>query len=153
MIYVIGSDMGQPRRLTNPNGSDTRPSWSRDGKWIYFSSNRGGSVGIWKVAWSNPENAVQVTTDGGTTALESSDGKELFYRNASGIWSVPVKGGQAKKIIPQPAYGQWAVAARSIYFLRRDGPLSIWVLRLDTGRQFEYVRFPAGLGASPNGSG
>ncbi|MDQ6759781.1 MAG: DPP IV N-terminal domain-containing protein, partial [Acidobacteriota bacterium] len=152
VIYAIRSDGGEPRRLTNPNGSDTRPSWSVDGKWVYFSSNRGGQVGIWKIAWSNPEKAVQVTTDGGTTAFESSDGKELIYRNASGIWSVPVKGGEAKKLIPDPAYGQWAVAGRSIYSLRRDGALSIWVLRLDTGRQFEYVRFPAGLGPHQNGT-
>ncbi|MDQ2948012.1 MAG: hypothetical protein M3Y27_19100, partial [Acidobacteriota bacterium] len=152
MLYVVGSEGGQPRRLTNPDGSDTRPSWSRDGKWIYFSSNRGGSAGIWKIAWASPEKAVQVTTDGGIGPLESSDGKQLLYATGSGIGSVPVQGGDAKALVPGVTAAWWAVAGRSIYFVRDEGTKSIWVQRLDTGRQFEYVRFPKGLGPVPYGS-
>jgi Tol biopolymer transport system component len=40
-IYVIGADGGQPR-LATP-GESYFGSWSRDGRWIYFASNRGGS--------------------------------------------------------------------------------------------------------------
>ena len=152
MLYVVRSDGGQPRRLTNPVGGDTLPSWSSDGKWIYFNSNRGKSRGIWKIAWANPETAVQVTTDGGTFVFESSDGKQLFYSKGTGIWSVPVNGGEAKAVVPNVFGAMWAVAGRSIYFVRNERALSIWVLRLDTGRQFEYVRFPGGLGPFRQGT-
>ena len=37
-IYVVNADGGQPRRITKQTGSS--PEWSRDGKWIYFSSGR-----------------------------------------------------------------------------------------------------------------
>ena len=152
MLYVIGSEGGQPRRLTNPEGSDTRPNWSRDGKWIYFNSNRGGSVAIWKISWANPEKAVQVVHDGGLSAFDSSDGKQLIYANAGTIWSAPVEGGDAKALVPGITAAWWAVAGRSVYYVRDQGAKSIWVLRLDTGRQFEYVRLPKGLGPVPYGT-
>jgi len=30
------------RRLTDSEGRDAHPSWSPDGKWVFFSSDRGG---------------------------------------------------------------------------------------------------------------
>ena len=40
---------------------------------------------------------MQVTKNGGFAALESPDGKSIYYTkfNAKGIWQVPVDGGQA----------------------------------------------------------
>lgn len=34
-------------RLTNDTALDTAPTWSPDGRWIAFVSNRGGSWAIW----------------------------------------------------------------------------------------------------------
>src|SRR5262249_24871118 len=41
-IYVIDAEGGNPRRLTDETSEDTTPSWSRDGQWVYFGSNRSG---------------------------------------------------------------------------------------------------------------
>jgi Tol biopolymer transport system component len=155
IIYAIRAEGGQPRRVTNPDGSDTRPSWSHDGKWIYFSSNRGGQKGIWKVAWPNAEPAVPLPahpSQPAAAAFESADGKQLFYSDTSGIWSLPAGGGDPKLIVPEILIAQWALAGHSVYFVRRGAVQTLWVLRLDTGRQFEYVRFPAGLGPGTSGT-
>jgi Tol biopolymer transport system component len=41
-IYLISSEGGRPERITAGDSDETVPTWSMDGKWIYFSSNRNG---------------------------------------------------------------------------------------------------------------
>ena len=41
-VYVIPAAGGKPRNLTSHPATDAFPSFSRDGKWIYFNSNRTG---------------------------------------------------------------------------------------------------------------
>lgn len=65
-ISVVSVDGGKPRRLTAEPSNEVRPSWSRDGRWIYFGSNRSGQWQIWKApAGGGP--AVQVTRSGERT--------------------------------------------------------------------------------------
>ncbi|HKE25924.1 MAG TPA: protein kinase [Bryobacteraceae bacterium] len=150
VIYAIRAEGGQPRRLTNPEGSDTRPSWSHDGKWIYFSSNRGGRGAIWKLAWANPETVTEVAVAPSANVFEAPDGKQLFYGAPSGIWIVPSSGGEPKLIAPNVLSSHWAVAGHSLYYFLSSPAPSLWVLRLETGERFEYVRF---AGAGPSGGG
>src|SRR5688572_4823510 len=41
-IFVISSRGGAPTRLTRHRGSDSNPTWSADGRFIAFESNRHG---------------------------------------------------------------------------------------------------------------
>ena len=40
-VWTIDADGGSPRRITTGPGDQNTPTWSRDGRWIYFSSNQG----------------------------------------------------------------------------------------------------------------
>jgi len=60
-----------------------------------------------------------------------------------GLWRLPVAGGDAKLVLPEAGMYLYALAGRSIYYGHRDRK-SIWVLRTDSGRKFEYVRFSNG---------
>jgi len=126
--------------MTNDPASDIRPSFSRDGKWIYFSSNRTGRHEIWKIP-SGGGQAQQVTRNSGNEPFESPDGKLVYYTSNHGLWSVQAGGGEATLVLPEDVFPLYAVVGRSIYYGSRNPP-SIWVLRTDTGRKFEYVRFP-----------
>ena len=75
-IYVISAAGGKPRRLTSHSAN--APSFSRNGKWVYFSSNRTGEYQIWKVPVAGGE-AVQVTRNNGIVAFESADGAYVYY--------------------------------------------------------------------------
>src|SRR6185503_18676088 len=39
-VYAIPAEGGKPRNLTSHAANDFAPSFSRDGQWIYFNSNR-----------------------------------------------------------------------------------------------------------------
>lgn len=68
-------------------------SWSRDGKWIYFQSDRSGQWRIWKVP-AEGGSAVQVTQNTGGAAFESVDGKYLYFTQTSSnlrLFRMPVR--------------------------------------------------------------
>jgi Tol biopolymer transport system component len=100
-IYVIDATGGRPRRLDLGPYQNALPSWSRDGKWIYYLSDRTGRHEIWRVhpTGGNPE---QITDNGGHNALESVDGKTLFYakeNTGTPIFARSLAGGPERKII------------------------------------------------------
>jgi WD40-like Beta Propeller Repeat len=97
------------------------PSWSRDGKWIYFGSRRTGEWQVWKTPVDRGD-AVQVTQQGGFAAFESTDGKFVYYakgRADGGLYRVPVEGGEETLVFPElkPGFwGYWTLAPEGIYF-------------------------------------
>ena len=48
-VYLARVDGSEARNLTNAEGLDGHPWFSRDGKWIVFESDRTGTMEIWKI--------------------------------------------------------------------------------------------------------
>lgn len=125
-VYTISADGGLPRPIATSDSSENAPSWSRDGKWIYFNSDRGGQLQIWK-APSEGGEAMQVTRHGGLFPVESFDGKYVYFVKpfpTQGIWRMPVDGGEELRIQDtfQSAFcGDWAVTNVGIYFVNENG--------------------------------
>jgi hypothetical protein len=92
-IYIIPAEGGPARRFTPDDSHEDLSSWSRDGLWIYFESNRTGQFQLWKAPFPSGR-PVQVTQDWGKDALESPDGKFVYYAKEDhpGIWRKPVWG-------------------------------------------------------------
>jgi Tol biopolymer transport system component len=66
------------RRLTEHHASDDTPSWSHDGKWIYFASNRSGEFQVWIVP-SEGGLPLQISREGGFNPFESGDSSYVIY--------------------------------------------------------------------------
>jgi Tol biopolymer transport system component len=143
-IYVVGASGGPPRRVTQADAPDVRPSWSRDGRWIYFASHRSGQWQVWKVPTDGEDerDALPVTRGGGYAAIESLDGEHLYFSRRRGvpqdpenaIWRVPVEGGDEEMVVESllSSDTNWDVAADGIYFVDRlDTPASrdAWVVK------------------------
>jgi Tol biopolymer transport system component len=162
---VVSSDGGQPRRLTTDAAEDIVPSWSQDGRWLYFSSYRSGSLQVWKVA-TNGGDAVQVTRHGGFDPIESPDGQWLYFtqdRGSSHIWRIPITGGEETPVFDfhQRNYSRlWVVASDGIYFAVPESPTRSNIKFFDFATSSEKIiaevdvtlrNSVSGLSLSPDG--
>jgi Tol biopolymer transport system component len=148
-IYVIRVSGGKPDRLTSDSAQDGSPMWSRDGMWIYFSSNRTGRREVWKVS-AEAGKAVQVTRSGGETPCESPDGRSIYYTKGGappGLWEMPVSGGGESQVLPSIG-DDYCLVSEGIYFVPEpgaDGKYCIQFLSFATGK----VRTVAPISGSP----
>ena len=143
-IFVINADGGAPHRLTTDPSDNVVPSWSKDGRWIYFTSNRTGGWQVWKVA-SEGGQATQVTREGGFAAVESPDGKFLYYakdRDGQVVWRMPVTGGEEEPVAGLPrvvSSRYWVVVERGIYFVPQKPPRRVQFFSFATQQVAEVV--------------
>jgi len=159
-IYVIRASGGKPIRLTTDSAGDDSPSWSRDGKWVYFTSIQSGRYEVWKVSATGGA-AVQVTRNGGGPALESPDGKSIYYIKglwSGSLWNMPVSGGTENQVLPSVAMRALFLVNEGIYFIPEpstDGKPSIQFLSVATGKVKIVASMSAppaeGLSVSPDG--
>ena len=49
-LWTIPSRGGTPVAVTQDAAVDWNPIWSADGKFLYFASDRGGSMNLWRIA-------------------------------------------------------------------------------------------------------
>jgi tricorn protease len=153
-IYILDLGTGRTRRITYDDARDQLDAWSRDGKWIYFSSNsRGGDTGandIYRVS-ANGGTPMMITDErmiNEYNAAPSPDGKSLAlvgYGSASGQWwrhgrshmdetqlwllddshhFHQLAGDGAKQIWPM-----WSPDGKHLYYMSdRTGPENLWMV-------------------------
>jgi len=137
------------------------PSWSRDAKTVYFVSNRTGRFQVFKMPAGGGE-ATQVTQQGGWFAVESVDGKTLYYqkdRGIFGIWKMPAGGGDEAEIPGTRAVERaWSLTDRGIYFIDPDVQRGTSVLKFydfAKGKIMDLAYFDkpvtSGLAVAPDG--
>ncbi len=119
-LYVVAAD-GNPviRTVISDTYDNVRPSWSLDGQWIYFASNRTHEWQIWKMP-SAGGTPVPITRGGGLDSIVSPDGRHLYYAKAppvEGIWEVPFDGGPEVKVVERGRSLAFDVADTGIFIM------------------------------------
>ncbi len=129
-IKVMDSSGGEARQLTSGDFTSTAPSWSQDGKSIYFASDRTGRFEVWRVA-AEGGPAQRVTYDGGYVAQESVDARTLYYTKTGDLTGGPLfarsvngasNGATEKQLLDSVIGRALAVFADGIYYLASTGP-------------------------------
>ena len=135
-------------RLTLEPGLQADPTWSSDGQFIAYSSNRGGNFDIWvrPVEGGSP---VQLTRDSAHEWQPDWSPKEdrIVYRSESdggGLFVRRRYGGTAAKISSFGYRPLWSPdGARILFrssFLGTFGPLEVYVISPDGGELREIVK-------------
>jgi WD40 repeat protein len=165
-IWTIGVDGSGLRQITHDPAQDVTPTWSRDGRFVYFASNRTGRFEVWRAAATGGAEE-QLTHEGGVLPCASLDGTTLFYQRSfetSALLTLPTAGGQERTILPCVVSFGYAVAPKGIDHLACPTPgvpfgqerrLLHWAAA--TGRDQPVaasdlgVTIVAGLSVSPDG--
>jgi Tol biopolymer transport system component len=119
-IYKMNVNQGKPELVEDqPPFEVRRPSWSRDGRYIYFDTTRGGAPEIWRQDLKTNQDQV-IAPAGFMVGIESPDGKRVFYQENEQrhVWVSDPDGGSPRQLLqvsPTPDL-DWAPVGVSIYF-------------------------------------
>jgi eukaryotic-like serine/threonine-protein kinase len=119
-IWTIPAAGGEPVAVTQDPALDWNPIWSADGKFLYFASDRGGSMNLWQIAIDEKSGR----TTGGPRPLTtpslwsgqltiSRDGRRLAYLALNSLASI-------ERIAFDPASGK---TQPSVSLLKQSGAL------------------------------
>ena len=112
-------------RLTFGPGLQTDVTWSPDGRFIAYASDKAGNFDIWvqSVGGGDP---VQVTRSAAqdTQPDWSPDGSRLVFRSerdGGGVFLVPALGGAERQLTSFGSYPSWSPDSSEILFVEENG--------------------------------
>ena len=120
-IYILDPNTGVARKVSIDIHGNNLPSWSHDGRWIYFVNGEDASApAIWKVP-SEGGRAVRIAATEASYPQESSDGKYLYFARKRRLWRVNPDGSAEKPVAGMPELqvneDTWVPTASGIYFM------------------------------------
>jgi Tol biopolymer transport system component len=133
-LYVASADGSGLRRLAASSFDRLAPGWSADSRSVYFASRRDGSWEVHSVAADGGEPR-RVTRSGGYAAMESPDGRWLYFTriDRAGLWRQPEGVGAEELVTAEVApedWTGWGFSAAGLYWTARPDPERPAVLRL-----------------------
>jgi len=127
-VYILDLVERVPRKLNSGNGEASVPSWSNDGKWIYFAAGGGeGGDRIYRVP-SDGGQAIAISVSHGYAPKESLDGRYVYFASSASspttllIASLKPIGTESRvEGVPALSFaGNWTLARDGIYFYPAD---------------------------------
>jgi Tol biopolymer transport system component len=152
-LAVVDVATGAVRELTHDGALALSPAWSPDGRFVYFSSSRGGTLNVWKIAVDTGEPRRITAGVGDDAEIDlSADGKRLVfssYRANVNLAEVRIQGkpkAALQWLTTDSARGEHAPIyspdGRQIAFMSsRSGSEheSIWVMNADGSQPVRIV--------------
>ena len=136
-MYANGTSLNQ---LTNTSGQNWAPSWSYDGEWIAFTSDRDNNNEIYIIS-ADGKREIRITETSFNEWFPSwsPDGKSLvYYSDRDGnreIYTISLDTEQINRLTNHPAndvYPAWSPDGNQIAFTsERDGKAAIYIVNID----------------------
>lgn len=157
-IFSYNKD-GDDRKQLTSSGFNIMPSWSYDGKRIFFSSNmgKGNTQEIWmmNVDGSNKRQLTFNTLGGNFTPEESPDGRHIAFSSARNgrkpeVWIMNTNGSNqhmlaSVSILPEQEniwalHPTWSADGKKIaYASTESGSTQIWVINIDGSNKIQLT--------------
>jgi serine/threonine protein kinase/Tol biopolymer transport system component len=124
LVPFDGSSRG--RQVGPPNASCTSAAWSPDGKWMYFSSDRGGAFHLWREQF--PSGSPHQLTFGPTEEegiAMSPDGHSLITSVGTGISTVWIHDKDGERPLSEQGFSfspQFSRDGAAVYYLVSQRP-------------------------------
>jgi Tol biopolymer transport system component len=138
----------KPRRLTSDTYYELEPAWSRDGRYLAYSSDKAGTQDIYvRDARTNTERRVTALEGAEIAAAWSPDGSTIAFQDEQeATFTVDVDSGEVRQVIDElfgPGRPTWSADGNTIaltagirYSARfREGHNQILTVDLTTGEQ------------------
>ena len=124
-VNFIQMESVEPVKLTSDPTDERVSGVSRDGRFVYVSSNRTGQWNAWRYAIDGGSER-QMTWDGGFVIQESFNGEGLYYTKAgeAGLWYSDFESREERRVHAGPAvqdWGNWQLTDDGFYYLERAG--------------------------------
>ncbi|MFZ0063272.1 MAG: winged helix-turn-helix domain-containing protein [Pyrinomonadaceae bacterium] len=129
-IFTIDAYGGESVVVTNDSFVNWNPVWSPDGSYLYFASDRGGSMNLWRVQIDETSGAVLGSPTAVTTPSSgighlcfSRDGRHLAYVSATNTANIAEVSFDSRKavVIGEPRWITRVTTSASMPDLSPDG--------------------------------
>lgn len=150
-IWTAPVENGAPRQLTNSSGaSDRLPSWSPDGRWVSYFSDKDGEYELY-ITQSDGKGETKQLTDGNKTYFMSSswspDSKTIYTVDKAGkMMLVDVESGEANHFdtdpLANPIDVSWSHDSRFITYAKSSEDsfsTSVWIYDTETGEKHKVT--------------
>jgi Tol biopolymer transport system component len=161
-LYVIDVTERVPRKLETGTGEASVPSWSHDGKWIYYCG--GGDAGGGRIYRVSPAGgqATAVSSTRGYLPKESFDGNTVYFASSATAGTSLLMAslnpiGTESRVEGMPALsfgGNWTVTRDGVYFFPADDYPTLNYYDFATKKFHPVVNLGAvsyGISVSPDG--
>ncbi|HEX8984909.1 MAG TPA: hypothetical protein VF767_05755, partial [Bryobacteraceae bacterium] len=161
-IWVTGAHGGVPRRLTFDNRDILRQTWTPDGAYIVFSSNRTGNYNLWRIPASGgtPERLFGIGP-GASDPSFSRDGRKMAFSQFfldTNVWRIDMRkpGSPPRRLIVSTAAdssAQYSPDGKTIAFRSsRTGSHEIWTCDSEGMHARQVTNFNGPLTGTPRWS-
>jgi Tol biopolymer transport system component/DNA-binding winged helix-turn-helix (wHTH) protein len=164
-VYIVDSDGGRVRLLTDLSGTVSQPCWSEDGQTVYFADHQSPNTRFWRLPSEGGVEPEILTGEAGQRCWVQNGW--LYFGRDDGVWRIREDDSGEKEPILEgrlfPDSGHWQVLRERLYFIDfaegwETGRWALKRLDLETRQIADVVALPLpparinGLSVSPDES-
>jgi Tol biopolymer transport system component/tRNA A-37 threonylcarbamoyl transferase component Bud32 len=97
-VVAVNDSAAKPEVFLQTDYAEDHARFSRDGRWIAYTSDESGREEVYLRPFPGSGGKIQVSREGGTGALWSPDGNELFYASGDRMMVVDVTLGEGLQV-------------------------------------------------------